>query len=73
MCVAFSGHTHFFLSSVHSNLVDSKSSGLEVSFRIISSWNNREADINYIACKIVIMLFFLLSNISFGRVKETSQ
>ena len=33
--------------------------------------NDREVDIKYITLKMIIILF--LSNIRFGRVKETSQ
>ena len=57
---------------IQSNLVNSKSSGLEVLFRIISSSNYRAVDIKYMTPKNDNQIF-ILSNISFGHVKETSQ
>ena len=59
------------LKKVQSNLVNSKSSGLEVLFRIISSSSYREVDMNIYKPKNDYFSFFL-SNISFGHVKETS-
>ena len=65
--------THCVLACIHSNLVNSKSSGLEVLFLIISSSNYREVDIKIYISKNNHYQTFYLSNISFGRVKETSQ
>ena len=83
------------------NLVNSKSSGLEVLFRIISNSNYRKVRTNtkisffikqkfwvrkrnvskkifsikhkFWVCKRNVSLRFILSNISFGCLKETSQ
>ena len=55
------------------NLVDLKSLGLEILFRIISSSIYREVDIKYITPQNVYYQFFLLSNIRVACVKETSQ
>ena len=44
----------------HSNLVNSKSSRLEVLFRIINSWNYREVDIKYITKKMRLLSGYVL-------------
>ena len=50
---------------IQSNLVNSKSSGLEVLLQIISSSNYREVDIKYITPKLIIITYdnFTLNSI----------
>ena len=59
--------------NIHSNLVNSKASELEVLSWIIGSSNYREVYINIHNPPKWLLSFFFLSNISFGLVKETSQ
>ena len=56
------------------NLVNSKSSGLDILLGIISCSNNREVDKKYKTPKnYYYQCCFFLSNIGFGHVKETPQ
>ena len=61
------------ITKLQSNLVNSKSSGLEVLFRIISCSNYGEGDIKIYNLQNNYYHFFFLSNISFVHVKQTPQ
>ena len=73
--VHLKNETHNFLlarSQLQSNLINLKSSGLEVLFRIIRSLNYREVDIKFCNPQRCLLSVFL-SNIRFGCVKEMTK
>ena len=64
ICVKLGNHRKI----IEKNLVNSKYLGLEVLFRIISSWNYRAMTQKYMTPKMIIRGFSPL-NISFGCIK----
>ena len=71
MLKKFSMRRFFWVPTIQSNLVNSKSSGLEVLFRIISSSNYREIDIKiYNPQKLLLSFFFLFQAYVLGAYKK---
>ena len=64
---------YIFSRLIQSNLIHSKSSGLEVLFRIISSSNYREEDIKYITLKNDYHYYFSIKHKFWAHKRNISR